>query len=221
MEANGVATQKGAPYSKFKTVLRRETRRRATEPEINFLNITAMMDMMTIILVFLLKSLSASSANLPQTSDLALPTSILSGEPAQDGIQIIVSKDKILVNGRDVKGIEVPGCFTNPKDAPKATDMYRLAFCTGDSPRGFAPKFKARGTASDLELSPLLSALEDPVRVAEEQSKHKPQNQGKPFVEAMVLFDRYTSYRVMTEIMFTLSQAKVAKFHFVAMSSGK
>src|SRR5207237_7064017 len=46
--------------------------------EVNFLNITAMMDMMTIILVFLLKSMSASQANLPQTSDLSLPTSILS-----------------------------------------------------------------------------------------------------------------------------------------------
>ena len=34
----------------------------------------------------------------------------------------------------------------------------------------------------------------------------------------MVIFDRYTSYRVMTEVMFTLGQAKVNKFHFLAMS---
>jgi hypothetical protein len=38
-------------------------------------------------------------------------------------------------------------------------------------------------------------------------------------VDAMILFDRYTSYRVMTEVMFTLGQAKVSKFHFLAMSA--
>ena len=38
------------------------------EPEINFLNITAMLDMMTIILVFLLKSMGESSASIPQST---------------------------------------------------------------------------------------------------------------------------------------------------------
>ena len=46
--------------------------RNAREPEIDFLNITAMLDLMTIILVFLLKSLCASSASIPQSKDLDL-----------------------------------------------------------------------------------------------------------------------------------------------------
>jgi len=207
-----------ASMAKFKATLRKETRRRNVPHEVNFLNITAMMDMMTIILVFLLKSMSASSANLPQTSDLALPASILQGEATQEGIQIVVSRDRILVNGNELKGIDVPGCFTNSADGPKANEAYRLVFCPGDSPHGFAPKFKARGTITDLEISPLLNAVENPVKVAEElaKSKNKPGQ-----VEAMILFDRYTSYRVMTEVMFTLGQAKISKFHFVAMSGKK
>jgi biopolymer transport protein ExbD len=207
-----------ASMAKYKAALRRETRRRNVPHEAMFLNITAMMDMMTIILVFLLKSMSASSANLPQTSDLALPQSILLGEPSQEGIQIVVSRDRILVNGNELKGIDVPGCFTNAGDGPKANEAYKLIFCPGDSPHGFAPKFKARGTITDLEISPLLNAVENPVKVAEELAKAK----NKPGqVEAMILFDRYTSYRVMTEVMFTLGQAKISKFHFVAMSGKK
>lgn len=210
-----------ASMAKYKAELRKMTRRRAVAHEVNFLNITAMMDMMTIILVFLLKSLSSSSANLPQTSDLALPTSILQGEPSEAGIQVVVSRDRVLVNGNEIKSVSVPGCFTNPNDAPKAHEPYRLVFCPGDSPHGFDPKFKARGTATDLEISPLLNAVETPVRVAEEIAKAKPKPGGGNGVEAMILFDRYTSYRVMTEVMFTLGQAKIGKFHFLAMQSSK
>lgn len=208
-----------ASMAKYKAELRRQRRRNAVAHEVNFLNITAMMDMMTIILVFLLKSLSASSANLPQTSDLALPTSILQGEPSESAIQIVVSRDRILVNGNELKGVEVPGCFNNPADAPKPQEPYRLVFCPGDSRGGFAPKFKARGTASDLEISSLLNAVETPVRVADEINKAK--GKGGQGVEAMILFDRYTSYRVMTEVMFTLGQAKIGKFHFLAMQASK
>src|SRR5690349_2127344 len=79
-------TQKPASMVRYKRELRREIKRRAIEPEINFLNITAMMDMMTIILVFLLKSMSASSASLPQSGDLQMPRSLLTTEASQEGV---------------------------------------------------------------------------------------------------------------------------------------
>jgi biopolymer transport protein ExbD len=205
-----------ASMAKYKAALRREKIRRAVATEVNFLNITAMMDMMTIILVFLLKSLSASQANLPNTSDLSLPTSILSEGASQEGIQVIVSRDRIMVNGKELANVQVPGCFNSPNDAPKPTDPYKLVFCPGDSSHGFDAKFKTRGTASDLEIKDLFNAMENPVKVAEANAQQKPK--GQQDVEAMILFDRYTSYRVMTEVMFTLGQAKVNKFHFLAMS---
>ena len=59
--------------ARYKRELRREINRKHKEPEIDFLNITAMLDMMTIILVFLLKSMSQSSASLPSIST-AQPT---------------------------------------------------------------------------------------------------------------------------------------------------
>ena len=53
----------------YKSELRKAIRRNAHEPEINFLNITAMLDIMTIILVFLLKTLADSTAAVPQSDD--------------------------------------------------------------------------------------------------------------------------------------------------------
>src|SRR5438046_3054356 len=111
-----------ASMAKYKAALRTQTRRRAVAHEAQFLNITAMMDMMTIILVFLLKSMSSSSANMPQTSDLALPSSILNDTADLDGIQIVVSRDKVMVNGKELQGVKVPNCFNSANEAPKPTD---------------------------------------------------------------------------------------------------
>lgn len=71
------APQKQASMATYKRELRKQIKKRAAEPEINFLNITAMLDMMTIILVFLLKSMSAQSASLPKSQDLTMPNSLL------------------------------------------------------------------------------------------------------------------------------------------------
>ena len=62
-----------ASIAKYKAALRKAIRKNAHDQEVNFLNITAMLDMMTIILVFLLKSMSSSSASLPQSADLTIP----------------------------------------------------------------------------------------------------------------------------------------------------
>src|SRR5690606_25956237 len=91
-----------ATVPQFKAALRREIRRKAHEPEINFLNITAMLDIMTIILVFLLKSLGESAGAVPQSEDLRLPTSLLRTEPSQEGVVVTVSKSQILVGDNRV-----------------------------------------------------------------------------------------------------------------------
>jgi biopolymer transport protein ExbD len=80
---------------KFKAALRRAKRRNAKEPEIDFLNITAMLDLMTIILVFVLKSLATSQT--AQSDDLKLPVSVLTSEPSEEGVIVTISKTQLLV----------------------------------------------------------------------------------------------------------------------------
>ncbi len=77
----------------------RKARRRDLDHVDETLNITAMMDMMTIILVFLLKSLSSSAASIPQGDDLRLPHSTVVTSPS-NALQVIVSRVSITVNGR-------------------------------------------------------------------------------------------------------------------------
>src|SRR4051812_17844993 len=93
--------QEKASRLEMKREIMRKKRTNRHESEHQELNITAMMDMMTIILVFLLKSLSSSAGNVPQDENLRLPHS-LSEEPPSTAVQMIVSHVSVAVNGRFV-----------------------------------------------------------------------------------------------------------------------
>jgi len=85
--------------------------KRAAE-DIHYLNIVAMMDMMTIILVFLLKSVSFSTMSVAHTQTLNLPYSTTQMEPIE-AVKVFITKDKIIVEDKKVASIEygavVPG----------------------------------------------------------------------------------------------------------------
>lgn len=95
------ATVEKASILAVKRETARRRRRRETDHVAEELNIIAMMDMMTIILVFLLKSLSASANNIPQGDDLRLPHSSVNTAPST-ALQVIVSRVSVTVNGRFV-----------------------------------------------------------------------------------------------------------------------
>ncbi len=178
----------------YKRMLRKEVRRRALEPEINFLNITAMMDMMTIILVFLLKSMSQSSASLPQSKDLQMPKSVLTTEAAEEGVPIIISKSKILVEDEAV--VDVPA----------------------DATHGVEAKYK-RGGPNDLYIT----KLGQTVKAWRDTDRQIRQAQGKDASgsEAIVIADAGTPYRLLVEVLFTLGQNEFNKFHLMVLQGAK
>ena len=100
---------RGASVVRYKAALRKAIRRNHRDPEIDFLNITAMLDLMTIILVFMLKSVGASSASIPQSKDLTLPRSVMQGEPSQEGVTVVISKSQILVGDDPTPVALLPG----------------------------------------------------------------------------------------------------------------
>jgi len=100
------STEANAPHEKATTLdvkraVARAKRKNKHDAEVNYLNITPMLDMMTIILVFLLKSLASSAGNIPQSDDLRLPRSTALADPS-GALQVIVSKVSITVNGRSI-----------------------------------------------------------------------------------------------------------------------
>lgn len=81
---------------------RRVTKRRRRDggEDIGYLNITPMLDMMTIILVFLIKSFSASAENV-NVANLTLPHST-SSLKVEEALRLIITSDQIVVDHKEV-----------------------------------------------------------------------------------------------------------------------
>jgi biopolymer transport protein ExbD len=189
--------QKPASMATYKRELRRAIAKNRAEPEINFLNITAMMDMMTIILVFLLKSLSSSNASLPQSDDLKLPKSVLNTSPDQEpeGLAVIVSKSQIIVGESVVCPV--------PPDAAQY---------------GIEAKYK-RGSRNDYMIVPLGSSLQS-WRDADKRIRAAT-GKDPNHSEAILIADVSTPYRLLTEVMYTLGQTEFSKFHMMVLQGEK
>src|SRR5216684_3493433 len=84
---------------------RKKRKERQAEGEIKELNIIAMMDMMTIILVFLLKSYSASSVSVTASEDVRPPISTTRATP-KDTVAVTITPKNVLVGDKKVVEIE-------------------------------------------------------------------------------------------------------------------
>jgi len=191
----GAPAPKQGSVVEYKGELRKAIRRNAHEPEINFLNITAMLDIMTIILVFLLKTLGSSSASVPQSDDLRLPASIMKKPPAEEGVLVTVSKTQILVG--DDKILTLPG-------------RESLAQAGVDA------RYKRSGP-NDLFIVPLGNALVAARKtdIAVRRAKGLDPSSS----EAIVIADKGTPYRLLMEVLFTLGQSEYGKYHLMVIQS--
>lgn len=96
-----------------KAMSRKRRKERDAEGEIKELNITAMMDMMTIILVFLLKSYASSSVSMTQSEDIRIPVSSTRVVP-KDTVSVTITPKSILVG--DKKRVDLVNAALQPKD---------------------------------------------------------------------------------------------------------
>ena len=191
---------KGASVVRFKAALRKAKRRNFREPEIDFLNITAMFDLMTIILVFMLKTSASSSAAIPQSKDLALPASVMSTEAAQEGTVVVISKSQILV-GED----------PNPVVVLPAREQVAQS--------GVDVKYKRSGP-NDMYIVPLANALQH-ARENDKAIRTAKKLDPKAPSEAIIVADMTTPYRLLIEVLFTLGQSEFGKYHLMVISGKK
>ena len=193
----GGGPPKQAGIVAYKAELRKAIRRNAHEPEINFLNITAMLDIMTIILVFLLKTLGESSAAVPQSDDLRLPASVMKKAPAQEGVLVTISKSQILVGDEKILGL------------PGRESLVQA---------GVDARYKRSGP-NDLFIVPLGNALMAARKtdIAVRRAKGLDPSSS----EAIVIADKGTPYRLLMEVLFTLGQSEYGKYHLMTIQSKK
>ncbi|MBN8467137.1 biopolymer transporter ExbD [Corallococcus exiguus] len=88
-----------------RALARKKRKEREAASEVKELNITAMMDMMTIILVFLLKSFASSSAAITASEDVRPPVSSTRATP-KDTVAITITPKNIMVGDKEVVRLE-------------------------------------------------------------------------------------------------------------------
>jgi biopolymer transport protein ExbD len=184
---------------RYRAALRRALRRRARAPEVDFLNITAMLDLMTILLVFMLKTMTANAATIPPSDDLRLPASTVRPVPTEEGVVVVVSRSQILVGDDPNPVLLLPG-------------RAQLA------QTGAGAQYKRNGP-NDLYLVPLGNALAH----ARETDKavRRARGQSTESSEALLVVDGTTPYRLLVEVLFTLGQNDFGIDHLLVMSTRK
>jgi biopolymer transport protein ExbD len=110
-----------------KALARKKRKERDAAGEINELNITAMMDMMTIILVFLLKSYAASAISITQSEEVKPPISSTRAVP-KDTVAVTITPRDILVGDRVVVQLvngQVPAAMLDGRLVKPLDQVFR------------------------------------------------------------------------------------------------
>lgn len=112
-----------AMYDATRKRRKQKRAKRANEGEIKDLNITPMLDMMTILLVFLLKSFASSSSDV-NVANLVLPHSTTK-IAVEEALQLMVTQNEILVDQKLVTNFG-PGGAIRPEDLPEGPNGYLI-----------------------------------------------------------------------------------------------
>jgi len=175
------AEREGQRYRKQ----RRKARERAGE--IKELNITAMMDMMTIILVFLLKSYTASSLTVQMNRELMLPNSSTQIRP-KENIQVTISLVELSVNDKKVIPV-VNGTI--------------------------GPQFRANGDATNPLVLPLLDQLQTEVEKQKTIAKYN--KSAPFTGQVNIVADKHIPYRTILAVLYTAGQAELGQYKLMAL----
>lgn len=168
---------------------RARRKQREAEGEIKELNIVAMMDMMTIILVFLLKSYQASAINVNMSADLSIPQSTTQLHP-QENITVTLSMREVAVNDRKV--VDVQG------------GVIPAAVKEGGRPDAFYV-----GAVYDA-----LKKEVDKQKYIAQYNRDQPFT-GRINVVA----DKKIPYRTLMEVLYTAGQAELGEYKFMVLKS--
>lgn len=159
------------------------------------LSITSMMDMMTIILVFLLKSYSTDDVSVAPSKDLQVPISSAEKSPKL-AVNVVVSQSQIVVDGdeiltlervQDDSGAEVTAVPAGEKRGQLISSLYERLLEKAE-------------TAKDLAM-----------RTGSEEFEFKG--------EVLLQCDKRLPFSVIREVMFTAGQAQFGNFRFIVIKA--
>jgi hypothetical protein len=169
----------------------RKAGRRHKELDAMSLTITSIMDMFTIVMIFLLKNYASDPVNITQSDVLTLPVSVSEG-PLERAVVIAITTNAILV------------------DDAKVVDLRQ----------GSVDPSNKRDGATGFFIEPLYQSLQNAMQKAKAMKQRNPQAVTSLGM-AMVLGDFRINYRLLSEVLYTAGQAEFNQFKFGVVKHGK
>lgn len=155
------------------------------------LNLVAMMDMMTILLVFLLKSYSVSAMSIPVGGEISVPMSTNQLNPSE-AVKLTITK-------------------TGTAEAVIAVDEDAVVRLTPD----VLSKIQAQTKSRKFLITELHKALQAKAKKVKDMTKVNPQIQFDHKI--MVLADKDTPYWLITSVLYTSAEAEFDQYQLVAL----
>jgi biopolymer transport protein ExbD len=159
------------------------------------LSITSLMDAMTIILVFLLKSYSTDEVTITPSGDLEVPISSAEKKPKM-AVQVMVSKSAILVDAVPVLTL------TTTMDPATQQEVVSV------------PTDELDGQLIRRLYTKLSEKAEESKRQSAMTTREDLQFKGQILLQC----DRTLPFSLIREVMYTAGQAQFSEFKFVVVS---
>ncbi len=158
------------------------------------LSITSMMDIMTILLVFLLKSYSTDDISIAASDDLQIPVSS-SIKPPKLAVNVVVSQVDIVVDGQWVLNLEEV-----PDDESGEMTVQ-------------VPEAEKRGQMISSFYESLSAKADTAKSLGERTQSGDFDFKGQVLLQC----DKRLPFNVIREVMFTAGQAQFGEFRFVVI----
>lgn len=206
--------------------------------------ITSLMDALTILLVFLLMSITADPLSIREDDSLHLAKSTVEYNPGTDSIPIVVTKNHIVVDHEPVVQVEctLDGrvCSNLPLEGQFAIstlpegDIQALSYCARiPLPDDCTPEvlsrleqvrfridksYKQDGSDEQFLILPLHKKLQQLVRAQKEENLAL----GREFKGvATIVADRDLPFRMLAEIVHTAGMAELGDIRFAVFKSDR
>lgn len=176
------------PYSagRVKALIRRKLGRHEAEAE-QGLNIYPLMDVMTILLVFMIMQFAQESAAIVQSDELQIPYSTSEAE-LDDAVSIQISRGGIVVEDRPVLALR----------------------------NGLVDPSHKQGGGTGFLITPLHDVLQqhrERLVTIQQLSQGRQPFTG----EVQIIADKRTPFRTLSEVIYTLGQSEFSSIHFVVL----
>ncbi|PIE65733.1 MAG: hypothetical protein CSA24_02125 [Deltaproteobacteria bacterium] len=176
------------------------------------LNINSLMDIMSILLVFLLVSITSDPWNVKQNQYMQLAQSTVDRDP-QDSLAILIDKRHIVVDEEETVPI---ACTTQGGRQCRTDDDYAK-----EGNRYFIDKaYKEDSEESSFLVTKLLKTLSDEFEFAKEV--HADLGREEPFKGiTTIICDRDIPYRIIADVVYTAGTAGIDQLRFAVMRDSR